>query len=98
MTDKEFEICFAVRHYHTFGKILKKTGYNSFDDLQDEFAYNALDFDGMDLTDQTVITLTRQAENEYRQRFHASITCGVAFYGAITATIAIIADIIMHFL
>lgn len=97
MTDSEFKVCRAVRRYHTLGRILTATGFKSYDDLQDQFSYYALDFDGYDPKSDTVITLTRQAQEEYSARTRSSlkelrewITLAVALYGAVTATIALV--------
>ena len=97
LTDTEFKICLAVRRYHTLGRILAATGYKSFDDLQDQFPYNALDFDGFDPNVETVICLTRRAEEEYSAHKRSSlkelrdwITLFIAIYGAVTATIGLV--------
>lgn len=97
MTDSEFKICHAVRRYHTLGRILTATGFKSYDDLQDQFSYYALDFDGYDPKSDTVISLTRQAQEEYSARKRSFLkelrewaTLLVALYGAVTATIALV--------
>lgn len=97
MTDSEFKICCAVQRHHTLGRILAATGYKSYDELQDQFSYYALDFDGFDPQPGDTITLTRQAQEEYSARKHSFlkelrewITLLVALYGAVTATIALV--------
>lgn len=97
MTDSEFKICRAVRRHRTLGRILAATGYKSYDELQDQFSYYALDFDGFDPKPDAVITLTRQAEAEFSAYIHSFLkelrewaTLAIALYGAVTATIALV--------
>lgn len=98
MNFSEFKICCAVRRHHTLGRILAAAGYKSYDELQDQFSYYALDFDGFDPTSDDIITLTRQAKAEFSAYIHSFlkelrewITLLVALYGAVTATIALFA-------
>ena len=97
MTDSEFKICCAVQRHRTLGRILDATGYKSYDELQDQFSYYALDFDGFDPKPDAVISLTRQAQEEYaahRRSFLKELrewaTLAIALYGAVTATIALV--------
>lgn len=97
MNFSEFKICCAVRRYRTLDRILAATGYKSYDELQDQFSYYALDFDGFDPQPGDIITLTRQAKEEFSAYIHSFlkelrewITLLVALYGAVTATIALV--------
>ena len=97
MTDSEFKICCAVQRHRTLGRILAATGYKSYDELQDQFSYYALDFDGFDPQPGDIITLTRQAKEEYSAHKRSFLkelrewaTLAIALYGAVTATIALV--------
>lgn len=72
-------------------------GCEGYDELQDQFSYYALDFDGFDPKPDAVISLTRQAQEEYaahRRSFLKELrewaTLAIALYGAVTATIALV--------
>ena len=94
LTDTEFKICLAVRRYHTLGRILTATSYKSFDDLQDQFSYNGLDFDDFDATPETVIYLTHRAEEEFHKRKNQLLSHLLTAIGIVVALLGIIVSIV----
>lgn len=70
--------------------------------MQDAAGLDALDFSDRNMDANTVITLTDAAMAQYEKRLRddreRSFTRGIAVYGAVMSTVAIIAEIVLHFL
>lgn len=102
MTDKQYRIFKAVRKYRTLQKILDKTKVGDYIDLQNAVDNDMLDFSDNRMDENTIVTLTNRASEELETRLRDDwdkrFTRCIAVYGAITGTVAIIAEIVLHFL
>ena len=83
-------------------KILDKTKVGDYIDLENAVDNDMLDFSDNRMDDNTIVTLTNRATEEFEKRRRANwdffLTHIVAVYAAIMATIAIIVEIVLHFL
>lgn len=102
MTDRQFEIYRCVVEYRTLGSILEHTGCKDSFALQVEAGHDALDFCDDALDNNTVVTLKNLAMEAYESRIRRdkdkSFTRCIAIYGAVMSTVAIVAEIMLHFL
>ena len=96
MTNKQFKIFKAVINFRTLPEILAATGLADHDALQDEVGPENLDFSDWNMDENTVVTLTNEAIDQYEQRqrdgwkeFRAWFTLGIALWGGFTGTIAL---------
>lgn len=102
MTNRQYKIFKAVRKYRKLPAILTATNCPDYMALQNEAGVGMLDFADTNMDDNTVITLTNRAAEAYearrREDFDKTFTRCAAIYGAITGTVAIIVEVVLHFL
>nr|DAN24873.1 MAG TPA: hypothetical protein [Caudoviricetes sp.] len=102
LTNNQYRIFKAVRKYRTLPKILSATGISDYLTLQEDAGIGMLDFSDCEMDENTIVTLTNPAAEALESRRRANwdffLTHIVAVYAAIMATIAIIVEIVLHFL
>lgn len=102
LTDNQYKIFKAVRKYRTLPEILTATGLSDYLTLQEDAGVGMLDFSDCEMDEKTIVTLTNPAaeafESRRRNDWDFFLTHVVAVYAAIMATIAIIVEIVLHFL
>ena len=101
MTNAQYKIFKAVCRYHTLQKILDATKVGDYMDLQDAAGVGMLDFSDNRMDEKTTVTLTNAAAEAYEGRMRdvrdKTFTRCIAIYGAVTATVAIILEVVLHF-
>lgn len=101
LTDNQYKIFKAVRKYHTLPKILNATGIPDYLTLQEDAGVGMLDFSDYEMGEKTIVTLTNPAAEAYEGRMRdvrdKTFTRCIAIYGAVTATVAIIVEVVLHF-
>lgn len=102
LTDNQYKIFKAVRKYRTLPKILTATGISDYLTLQEDAGVGMLDFPDCEMDEKTIVTLTNPAteafESRRRNDWDFFLTHIVAVYAAKMATIAIIVEVVLHFL
>ena len=94
MTKQQYKIYTAVLKYKKLGKVLKVTKVSDYIKLQETVGANMLEFSDMKYDDDTDVTLSTKAADEYESRkedyISKTITNSIAGYGAIVATISML--------
>ena len=98
MTDNQYKIFKAVRKYRTLPEILTATGISDYLALQEDAGVGMLDFSDCEMDEKTIVTAAEAFESRRRNDWDFFLTHVVAVYAAIMATIAIIVEIVLHFL
>lgn len=101
MTKRQFKICQNVVKYKNLRTVLVKTKISDYNEIQEILGPNSLDFDDIN-NDDTDVFLSNYFLEEferYREKmFDVWFNRILAIWGAITGTIAVVAEIMLHFL
>lgn len=94
MTKQQYKIFTAVRKYKKLGKVLEVTKVGDYIKLQETVGADMLDFSDVKYNDDTDVTLSTKATDEYESRkkdnIDKAVTNLIAGYGAIVATISLL--------
>lgn len=94
MTKQQYKIFTAVRKYKKLGKVLEVTKVGDYIKLQETVGADMLDFSDVKYGDDTDVTLSTKATDEYESRkkdnIDKAVTNLIAGYGAIVATISLL--------
>lgn len=101
MTNQQFKVCKIIRKYKNLNTILQKTKISDYLELQNVIPTPWLDFSDSNMDDDTNISLTTIATEEFekhRRRYvDGWITRTVAIWGGITGTAAILIELVRLF-
>lgn len=101
MTSQQYKVCKIIRKYKNLNTILKKADISDYLELQNVIPTPWLDFSDSNMDDDTYISLTTIATEEFEQYHHKHIdrwiTRIVAIWGGVTGTVAIAIELMRLF-
>lgn len=101
MTKQQYKVCKIIRKHKNLNTTLKKSKISDYLELQDVIPTPWLDFSDSNMDDDTYISLTTIATEDfekYHQKFiDGWITRIVAIWGGITGTAAILIELVRLF-
>lgn len=96
MTSENLRLCKLIVKYKKQSIILKKSGLKEYSDIQDRLGSENIKVSDFAFSDDTIYTLKDNLVEEMEQMKRQRLTLRLSVYGAVTSTIAIILEVVLH--